>query len=147
MNLSGVITMTVPDFELKDINGTKDYRLSDFKGKPLMLTFWVSWCPDCSRDLAAKKTLYEAMSSDQLQIVMIHVPGRETDKSAGLTHYKEKDYPFLSLQDEGQKTYDAFQCMTLPTTAIIDKNGQLEAKFHDKASIQDMMPAVARAVM
>lgn len=138
--------MAAPEFELKDIYGEKTYRLEDFKGKPLLLTFWVSWCPDCNRDLEAKRTLYDAMNTSALEVVMINVPGREADKNAGLAHYKEKEYPFLSLQDDGQKVYDKYQCMTVPTTVIIDKNGAVEAKFHDKASIQDMMPAIANVV-
>ncbi|TVP85857.1 MAG: TlpA family protein disulfide reductase [Alkalicoccus sp.] len=139
--------MSMPAFELYDIEEKRKYSSEEFQGKPLIITFWVSWCPDCNRDLEAKKVFYEAMDSDRLNMVMIHVPGRESEKGAGLKHYHENNFPFLSLQDNGQKTYDAYQCMTLPTTVVIDKNGGVEAKFHDKASIQDMMPAVARVMM
>ncbi|CAM3722466.1 TlpA disulfide reductase family protein [Alkalicoccus chagannorensis] len=139
--------MTVPAFTLPEITGEQEWSLEDFQGKPLLLTFWVSWCPDCQRDLEAKRTLYEAMTSSELQVVMIHVPGREGSREAGLEHYEKQEYPFLSLQDDGQKTYDAYQAMTLPTTVVVNKNGGLEAKFHDKSSIQEMMPAIANVMM
>lgn len=139
--------MAAPNFELTDIHGEKTYTLDDFLGKPVLLTFWVSWCPDCNRDLEAKRALFEAMTTSALEIVMINVPGREADKKAGPAHYEEKKYPFLSLQDDGQKVYDKYQCMTVPTTVVLNKKGGIEAKFHDKASIQDMMPAISNAMM
>ncbi|WP_232318276.1 TlpA disulfide reductase family protein [Salisediminibacterium beveridgei] len=120
--------------------------MDDFKGKPLVLTFWVSWCPDCQRDLALKDALIKKMSDQHLQFLMIHVPGRESDPEAGLMFMEQQNYSFLTVQDDGMQYFDKCRCMSLPTTFILNKELQITASLNDKSSFEDLMSAIGNVV-
>lgn len=136
----------MPSFELKDLYGEQVFRLEDFKGKPLVLTFWVSWCPDCQRDLALKNELVKKMSDQHLQFLMIHVPGRENDSEAGLLFMEEENYSFLTVQDQGMQYFDKCHCMSLPTTFILNEELQISASLNDKSSFEDLMIAIGNVM-
>ncbi|WP_181186053.1 TlpA disulfide reductase family protein [Alkalicoccus urumqiensis] len=139
--------MNALQIPVTDMASQERKTLEDFKGEALIVTFWVSWCPDCRRDLEQKRMLHEAMTDKGLNMVMVHVPAREADPEAVHTFLHEHPLPFQLLEDNGRELFDAYECQTLPTTLVLNKRGETEAKFRDKASIQDMMPAVANAMM
>lgn len=133
-------------FELSAISGDETFRLQDFKGTPLVLTFWVSWCPDCERDLKIKHELAQKIPGDELQFVMIHVTGRDTSAEAGKAFMQENGYSFLSLSDRGTQVYDAWHCMTAPTTFIMDADLTVLGRLNDKSSFEDLMAAIGKAI-
>ena len=59
-----------PDFELKDLSG-KPVRLSDFRGKTVLLQFWASWCPDCRAEIPQIKELYAASDPGEIAFVAV----------------------------------------------------------------------------
>ncbi|MCE7792120.1 TlpA family protein disulfide reductase [Salipaludibacillus sp. CUR1] len=139
--------MKAPDFSLRDMfNSNKTRSLSDFKGKAVLLTFWVSWCPDCQRDLANKEQLYRAMQTDNLEVLMINVPGREHKNEAADIYYKENNFSFPSLFDNGTETYDAYRCMSVPSTFLLNKEHEIVERFNDKASFQQMVSRIGQVL-
>ncbi|MBI3008883.1 MAG: TlpA family protein disulfide reductase, partial [Candidatus Omnitrophica bacterium] len=59
---------TASDFVLKDLEG-KDVKLSDFKGKVMILDFWATWCPPCRKEIPHFKELYDKYKSQGLEII------------------------------------------------------------------------------
>lgn len=57
-----------PEFKLKSIEG-KTVRLSDFRGKYVVIDFWASWCPDCRKDMADVKRISDRFSKKGVQFV------------------------------------------------------------------------------
>jgi len=112
------------DFTLKDLAG-KDVPLSSFKGKPVLLNFWATWCPYCREERPALIALDRAYKSKGLIIVAV-----STDKSAN----KVKDYlkktpmDFVILMDDG-KTAENYGVYALPTSFFIGRDGTLRQKF------------------
>ncbi|MFC4618414.1 TlpA disulfide reductase family protein [Camelliibacillus cellulosilyticus] len=135
--------MNAPNFCLKELTSRSEVRLSDFKGKPVMLTFWVSWCPDCQKDLPHKETFYRSLDKSKLSFLTINVTGREVDPEAGARFAKEHGLPFPVLLDDGTKTYDAFKCGSVPTTILIDREGRIVHQFGDKASFSEIIQALS----
>ncbi|MBQ1694195.1 MAG: TlpA family protein disulfide reductase, partial [Bacteroidales bacterium] len=55
----------VPDFTLNDING-KSVKLSDFRGKTVLLLFWASWCPDCRAEIPQIKAMHTLVNLEKV---------------------------------------------------------------------------------
>lgn len=65
---------TAPDFTLTDITG-KEHRLSDYRGKNVMITFWASWCRPCKVELPHLIALRNTVSEDELVVLAISFNG------------------------------------------------------------------------
>ncbi|WP_085505807.1 TlpA family protein disulfide reductase [Thalassobacillus devorans] len=134
-----------PLFQLPYINNSGVYDLQDDLGKVIVLTFWVSWCPDCSRDLPMKEQLFRSMDSDKIRLLTINVAGREREGDAGRA-FAEKFLTQPTLVDDGRATYDQYQCSGVPTTVIIDQYGNISAKFGDKAEFLEIVEKIGELV-
>ncbi len=132
-----------PDFTLKNLLDDQTWTLSDLFGKPIMLTFWASWCPDCQRDLPIKAAFYKNMDKDVLHFLSINVTGREADPRNGLEFAITHRLPFPVLADVGRHTYEAYGCSGVPTTVLINKQGQVIHTFGDKVPFVDIMQSLS----
>ncbi|MFC0559947.1 TlpA disulfide reductase family protein [Halalkalibacter alkalisediminis] len=122
-----------------------DWTLEDATKKVTMLTFWTSWCPDSQRDLQAKHTLYKSLHTNDIEMVMIHVTGRDPDVDVS-AFLQEHNYTFPVLKDTGTKVYDQYHCMGVPTTVLIDENKNIAFIYHDRSTIMDIMQGVATLI-
>ena len=108
-----------PLFGLPDLNG-KVVSLSDFRGKPVLINFWASWCMPCLNEMPYIEEIYRERKDDNLVVLMINAkePVKTVSKFA-----KDKDYTFTILLDSDGKTNSAYQVFGLPSTYFIDTNG------------------------
>ncbi|WP_347548937.1 TlpA disulfide reductase family protein [Pseudalkalibacillus hwajinpoensis] len=134
--------MKAPCFELKEIRSGDPVRLSDYTGKPVMLTFWTSWCPDCMQDLPMKEQFYQHADPDTIGFLTINVTGRERSSDAGQDFASKNSLPFPVLADNGRETYEAYGCAGVPTTVLIDKNHNITHVFNDQSSFMDIVKAL-----
>lgn len=136
--------MKAIDFALRSLWTNEIVRLSQFQGQPVMLTFWVSWCPDCMRDLSAKHRFYEMMNKEKLAFLTVNVVGRERDRKAPKSFLEKNGYRFPVLLDEGRKYYDLYECQGVPATILIDENFNIAARYGDKAAFSEIMSGLAK---
>lgn len=117
-----------PDFTLKTYDG-KTVKLSDLKGKRVLLNFWASWCGPCEEEMPVMQKVYEELKEDQVEFVAVNMTiGKETIESAtqfvkqfGLT------FPVpLDIEGEVMKLYEVYG---LPTSYFIDSDGVIRAKY------------------
>lgn len=113
---------SAPDFTLKDVLEGKEYALSQFKGKVVMINFFTFFCGPCREEMPDLNKIYQenkdkgfvtlgiALSSDPTQI-------RFLVKQLGLT------YPVLTGTDKVSESYGSV--VVVPTTFIIDKQGKV----------------------
>ena len=112
------------NFTLKDTAG-KEVRLSDYKGKVLLLDFWATWCGPCKVEIPGFNELYKKYRSDGLEVVGVVL----LDKFENAKPYAEKmnmAYPVLNGDEQQDKIDDAYgPLFGLPMSFIISRDGRV----------------------
>ncbi len=105
------------EFALKDLDG-KIVKLSDYRGKILLVDFWATWCGPCKRELPLLQTEYPAWKAKGIELLAISTD-REPEKVAPFI--KENRYSFRVLfNDNTARDYDV---SGIPCLFVIDPNG------------------------
>ncbi|OLO42509.1 hypothetical protein BTR23_00375 [Alkalihalophilus pseudofirmus] len=138
--------MDISNIKLFDIQENREVSLSQYMGKPCMITFWTSWCPDSQRDLVKKNQLFETMDTNKLSFITVNVVGREGNDQDGIRYVKQNQFRFPVLLDEGTKVYDYFQCKGVPTTVLLDKEMTIKKVFDDRSSFIDIMNGLSNVM-
>ncbi|XIH35918.1 thiol-disulfide oxidoreductase (plasmid) [Cytobacillus firmus] len=121
-----------PDFELKTLEG-KTIRLSDYKGKKVILNFWASWCPPCKAEMPHMETYYKTNAKKQnIEIIAVNLTNLERGSNK-LEQVKNfvKDYrlTFQIPLDENGDVGRTYQTLSIPTSYMIDSNGLINKKI------------------
>jgi peroxiredoxin len=112
-----------PDFTLQSMDGNF-VSLSDFLGRPVMLTFWRINCSACQFQLPFTQELFDKWSTDSLVVLTINVGDRATDIKDYMISRKA-NYPVL-LDTQGEIT-QSYGLVGVPTTFFIDAEGFIKA--------------------
>ena len=120
---SPIIGAKAPKIELID-NHKNIIELSQFKGKTVYLHFMASWCHDCVNELPKLQSYYnrEKANSD---IVFLNVPFHE-DEYVTKKFLQKKGYTLPVYADPEGATAKEYGIKGIPTTMIINKNGQVK---------------------
>jgi len=115
-----------PDFTVEDANSVK-VRLSDMKGKPVVLNFWASWCPPCKAEMPDFEQMYKKYG-DEVQFMMVNLTdGYQETLEKAKAHISSNEYTFPVYFDvDGAAAY-AYRVSSIPATYIIDAEGNLVA--------------------
>lgn len=111
-----------PDFELLDHQGNK-HKLSDYRGKPVLLNFWASWCTSCRmemQDLVDSAILYD----NKVQFVGVNLADQDSP-TVSQAFLKKFRVEFPNVLDEQGKVADQYQVLVVPTSFLIDREGKI----------------------
>ena len=137
-------------FMLKDQYG-KTHTLADYKGKVIFLNFWATWCPPCRAEMPDIQKLYERslQDGDNAVIVLgVAAPklGSEKDQ-AGIKVFMDKNgYTYPVLMDRGGKLFEAYGIRAIPTTFLIDRNGNIIGRVQGALSADNLERIVQEAL-
>jgi thiol-disulfide isomerase/thioredoxin len=107
-----------PDFALRDLSG-KTVRLSDFRGQPLLLNFWATWCPPCRKEMPELEKFHQEYGE---QIVLLGVNwGEEASSIQEFLDGFAIKYP--NLLDERGTAFVQYRLTGIPTSFFIDGQG------------------------
>ncbi|MEN8213780.1 MAG: TlpA disulfide reductase family protein [Pseudomonadota bacterium] len=109
-----------PDFELVDMDGAR-HRLSDYRGKPVIINFWATWCPPCRAEMPSMNRGWHKVKEE---VVMLAVNvGEDEDK----IFVFGADYPidFPILLDQSGDVIKQWPVKGLPTTFVLDRVGNI----------------------
>lgn len=112
-----------PDFALKDIDGNK-VRLSDYKGKVVLLEFWATWCPPCKLAIPDLNDLHEKYTGEDFALLSISVDDSLDTLKSFVEEYEVK-FPVLVNDEHVERLYGV---INIPATFIIDREGKIESK-------------------
>lgn len=121
-----------PNIPFYDEFGT-EYQFADYKDNLIILYFWASWCVGCNQELKQLQHFNAELEFDKihdLEIIPISIDQKEVYELNSF--YKSIGVDTLPIfHDENRKLTDALDVKSLPTTFIIDKQGQILARIYD----------------
>ena len=112
------------DFSLKGLDG-KEYKLSNFRGKVVVLDFWATWCPPCRASLSFFENIHKKYKDKGLVVVGVSV---DMSDRVVKKFVESKGLTYLILLDKDNLVSDLYNVFSIPTTIIIDKNGNIVTK-------------------
>lgn len=111
----------LPDVAFKDAAG-KEIKLSDFKGRTVLLNIWATWCAPCREEMPSLDRLQKALSSDKFEVVALSIDRQGVD--AAKKFLDEVKASALKLYvDATAKQGIALKVVGMPTTILINKDG------------------------
>jgi len=127
-----------PDVTFVRLGDDKDTKLSDYRGKPLVLVFWASWCGPCQQEMADLQTVYEKHPQwkDKVTILTASIDEKKED---AVKRLKEKSWDKTTNLLSDIKTLRAFHIDGIPASYVIDANGKVAA-----ADPRDVVEAVTK---
>lgn len=110
-----------PDFVLPGADG-QSVRLADYRGKPLILNFWATWCPPCRAEMPALQRAHALLAPEGIAVVAINV-GDDPDAIAEFLADSPLNLPLP--MDRDTTLAQRYPLIGLPTTFIVDPAGRL----------------------
>ncbi len=115
-----------PAFSLKGLDGNP-VSLSDFRGKPVLVTFWATWCGSCQEEMPILEKFSQG-KRDQLAILLIAVDGERKRAVQTIINKNKITLPVLLLLKE--KVMDQYGVRGwVPQTYLVDQEGMLVGKI------------------
>jgi len=122
------------DFTLKDMNGV-DVKLASFKGKPIVLNFWATWCGPCRAEIPSLVELQTAYMEEGKDVVILGISVDDPiEKLKPYASQMKMNYPVL-VGNGRDDVQDAFGPLWgIPVTVFIDRDGRIAKKHSGIAS-------------
>ncbi len=110
-----------PDFTLVDMDGVT-HKLSDYRGRPVIVNFWATWCPPCREEMPSMERAWNKIKDQGIAMLAVNV-GEDEDTIFTFTG----DFPasFTILLDTTGKITEQWPIQGLPTTYVVSPEGKL----------------------
>ncbi len=123
-----------PDFTLRDANGAT-VRLSDYRGKVVLLDFWATWCTPCQVEIPWFVEFEQSLKGKGFAVVGVSMDEDGWDVVRPYIRKRGINYRILLGDDHTAELYGGVEA--LPTTLLLDRNGRIAAVHKGLASDKD----------
>lgn len=149
-----VVGSPAPDFQLENLNGEL-VSLSDFRGQPVLLNFWATWCPFCRAERPWIQEIHDTWQDKGLVVLTVDLIGAgpsrlaTTETPDNLKEFMQSNgYSFPVLLDANQELLKTYNISATPTNVFIDKDGIIRqvhvglfaSKDEMEASLSNILP-------
>jgi peroxiredoxin len=132
-----------PDFELKDLAG-KNVRLSDYRGKVVLLNFWATWCPPCKEEMPWFVDLQQRYGAQGLQVIGVAMDDSGQKTIESFAKKLGVNYPVLLGKESVAQAYGDVQF--LPDTFYIGRDGKIVSQVQGLVNRKEIEEKVKKAL-
>lgn len=132
-----------PEFQLASLSG-QNVKLSDYRGKAVLLNFWATWCAPCKIEMPWFVDLYKQYQPQGLEIVGVAMDDSGHDEIERFVKEMKVNYTILQGTEKVGDAYGGVQF--LPETFIIDRNGKIVKTLFGIHSQSDFEDAIKQAL-
>ena len=118
---SELLGKTAPDFTLRSDQGNNK-KLSEYRGKVVLINFWASWCGPCQQELPKLSELKGLHDEYDFELLAINID-EEPEKALRLAKKLGIDFPILF--DEKKQVSKLYDIDAMPMTILVDRNGEV----------------------
>jgi thiol-disulfide isomerase/thioredoxin len=122
------------DFSLKDMSG-KTVRLSDYKGKVVLLEFWATWCPPCRASVPGLEKLHKAYKDKGLVLLAVSMDEGGWDEVQ--SYVKESGITYTVLKGT-EDVATKYQVRSIPMMLVLNKEGKITKRYLGMGSDEDL---------
>ena len=115
-----------PDFTVKDPEG-RDVKLSDLRGKPVVINFWASWCPPCRDEMPHFQKMFEELDSE-VSFMMIDLPGGGETQKVAEKFLAGEGFTFPVYYDTTGEASLKYGVNAIPTSVFVNAEGLMTGK-------------------
>lgn len=116
----------VYDYSMNDILTGEKIKVSQFRGKKILLNFWASWCPPCKKEAPVLQRFSEIQ--DDVIVLGVNVTSDEKIEGDEVKFIKEYGLTFSNVYVQ-KEIFNSFSVTGLPTSYIIDEDGIVEERL------------------
>lgn len=113
-----------PSVVLKDLRG-RTMRLSDFKGKVVLVNFWATWCPPCRAEIPDLVKWQRKYRGQGLQVIGVTYPPTNRGAVLNFVRQMKMNYPVWLGSRATKQLFDSGE--TLPFSVVVDRKGNVRA--------------------
>jgi peroxiredoxin len=113
------------DFTLEPVDGGGKISLRDFKGQPVVLNFWATWCGPCKEELPVFQKMWDKYKDEDVVFLGVDVMDDRTNASEFI---KNSGISYTMLYDQEGDVSSKYKVIALPATFFINKEGEIEVK-------------------
>ena len=126
-----------PDFTLPALDGDDDVRLADFRGRPVIVNFWASWCNPCRQEFPLLQQALRDHRADRLAVIGVTFRDIPDDSREFVSKMKAT---WTQAVDDDRTVAKAFGVRSIPLTFFVRPDGAIAARvfgFTSEAALAD----------
>jgi thiol-disulfide isomerase/thioredoxin len=117
----------VKNLSLLSLDGNKKIEFNDFKGKPMVVNFWASWCAPCRQEMPFFEQTWRKYEGKGVVFLGIDVLDQEENAKKFLD---QLGISYVNLYDQSGEVANEYGVFALPVTLFVDKNGKIIRKSY-----------------
>ena len=112
----------ISDFTLTDINGAT-HKISDYKGRPVLINAWATWCPPCRGEMPDLHAFYLKHQAEGFEMLAIN---SGESQAVVASFIKQMGFTFPALVDQNKVVLDGLGVNGLPTSILVGRDGTVK---------------------